>query len=494
MPLAELVPPSYASCPDYDFTHGPAVVELCKLAGFIPDPEQELALDWIFAVNDDGKPVAFEFAIVACRQNIKTGLFKMAALGWLFKTNQRLVVWSAHEFNTAQEAHRDMCELIKGCPSLDEQVANYYYGHGDESIELKTGARLIFKARTKGGGRGLSGDKVVLDEAFALQDTHMGALVPLLRTRAEPQLIYGSSAPKADSLLLHDLQRRGRSGKSKRLAYLEWSAPEGGCAADPCDHAVGSIGCALDNRDNWRVANTALGRRITYETVESERDLLPPAEFARELLGWPDEPEGAVSAVISADQWKLCLDAESSISGLATFALDVSPDYSAAALAAAGRNHDGLHHVEITGSKSTGVIDCRAGIDWVVPRCVELNETWTDFAVNIAAGSAAESLKLKLEAAGVTVNVLGSSDVAAACGLLYGEATSPEPKLRHIGQFVLAAALKAARKNVEDGEAAWKWGRKRSTGSIVALYAVTLALFAAEKSAQTDIVPLIVFA
>ncbi len=58
--------------------------------------------------------------------------------------------------------------LITGCAPLARRVKKISYGNGEEAIELQTGQRLIFKARTKTGGRGLSGDKVVLDEAFAL--------------------------------------------------------------------------------------------------------------------------------------------------------------------------------------------------------------------------------------------------------------------------------------------------------------------------------------
>ena len=59
---------------------------------------------------------------------------------------------------------------------LRGQVKAIYRGNGDEAIELVTGSRLIFKTRTKGGGRGLSGSKVILDEGMFLQPMHMGSL------------------------------------------------------------------------------------------------------------------------------------------------------------------------------------------------------------------------------------------------------------------------------------------------------------------------------
>ena len=215
-----LVEPAYRTDLDYAYTLGPEVSELATVAGFAPDPEQRLGLDLLFAMDNRDRSVAFEFAVVCARQNLKTGLFKQAVLGWLFLTEQNLVVWSAHEFDTAKEAFRDMAQLVEGCPDLDREVKRIYRGNGDESIELLSGQRLIFKARTKSGGRGLTGDKVVLDEAFALHADHMGALLPTLSVRPDPQVVYGSSAGLASSDVLRVIRDRGRAGRSPRLAYL----------------------------------------------------------------------------------------------------------------------------------------------------------------------------------------------------------------------------------------------------------------------------------
>ena len=109
-----------------------------------------MVLDQLFAFDRHGDSVAFETAVVAPRQNLKTAVCKMAALGWLFITEQRLVVWSAHEFRTAQEAFRDMTELVESSPDLDREVKAIYRGNGDEAIELLNGCRLIFKGAHEG--------------------------------------------------------------------------------------------------------------------------------------------------------------------------------------------------------------------------------------------------------------------------------------------------------------------------------------------------------
>jgi hypothetical protein len=73
-----------------------------------------------------------------------------------------------------------------------------------------------------------------------------------------------------------------------------------------------------------------------------------------------------------------------------------------------------------------------------------------------------------------------AADLPAACGLFFD--TIEAGGLRHIGQSVLTDALAAGRKNVEDGEGAWRWGRRKSASDITPLYAATVALWALTHS------------
>ena len=78
------VAPSWSSLLDFHATCGPEVGDIARLAGFDPDPEQQLVLDQLFAFDRHGASVAFEVGVIAPRQNLKTAVCKMAALGWLF--------------------------------------------------------------------------------------------------------------------------------------------------------------------------------------------------------------------------------------------------------------------------------------------------------------------------------------------------------------------------------------------------------------------------
>jgi hypothetical protein len=473
---ARLVEPTYSWVPPHVDTYGPQVGDLCRLAEFPPDPEQQLILDAIFAVDANDRVAALEAAVVVGRQNMKTGVFKMATLGWLFLMDQRLVVWSAHEFRTAQEAFRDMEELIMGTPTFARRVKAIHRGNGDEAIELFDDRRLMFKARTKSGGRGLSGDKIILDEGFALQPMHMGSLFPTLAARPDPQVVYGSSAGLVDSGVLRAIRDRGRPGGEERLAYFEWCAPlpKEVCAeGDACTHALDAKGCGCDSLELVKAANPAVGRRISLDYVRGERRALPPAEYARERMGWWDDPVGGETP-IKPEAWALCLDEESEPEGSVALAVDISPDRSMSTIAVAGRRSDGLVHAEL--------VEHRQGTGWVVDRLIELAQTWSAVALVIDPAGPAGSLEKKLlekgfstekdlPAAARRLHMMGTREYAQACGALADDVANGE--FRHIGQDELDTAVKGVRtRPLAD---AWAWSRPKSGAPISPLVAVTLA-------------------
>ncbi len=473
-----LVEPAFRCAPAFTETLGAEVADLADLAGFVPDLEQRLGLDLIFALDKRGLSAAFEFAVVCPRQNLKTGLFKQAVLGWLFLTEQELVVWSAHEFPTAREAFRDMVALVEGCPYLDRRVKKVYYANGEESIELTSGQRLIFRARTKAGGRGLSGDKIVLDEAFALKPEHMGALLPTLSVRPDPQLLYGSSAGMGGSAVLRGIRDRGRAGSSDRLAYVEWCAPVGGCDAERCSHAVGVEGCALDDPGNWQAANPLLGRvrsngtGLSTEYVAAERQALTPGEFARERLGWWDE--AGVEDTFGPGAWENCAG-EPPDSTLAVGALGVavSSDLTRAAIVAAAVEGD-LVHVK--------PLEHGPGVGWVVEHAKTLQDTLGAVVVIDSRGPGAMLIP-HLERASVKLRVTSTSDVLDACAGMFEAVRSHT--LRHADYPELNAAVAGAvKRNV--GER-WAWGYRASTADISPLEAATLAFWAARQPAPDSV-------
>lgn len=473
-----LVPPAYLSHPPYVETLGPEVADLGAEAHFPPDPEQRLGLDLIFGLDARGRSAAFEFAVIGARQNLKTGLFKLAALGWLYLTDQRLIVWSAHEFRTAQEAFRDMIELIEGSRYLERRVANIYRGNGDEAIELIGGQRLIFKARTKSGGRGLSGDKVVLDEGFALQPSHMGALLPTLSARPDPQVLYGSSAGLEDSRILRGIRNRGRGGTDPVLAYAEWCDDlPGSCQEPRCTHELGMTGCRLDDRRRWKRANPAMGRRITEDYIAAERRALPPAEFARERLGWWEEDERAWPVIPEAVWRSRLIDS-------------VRPERIGVGVAAswpAATQYSVAVAGAVDGRLVVQLVEHKPGRGWVPGRLKELREKHDPVAVAMRDRGPTAALHADMTRDGFEFATPWVKESAAAFAMFYDAVMTGEPvPLGHFGQPDLDAAVAGAEQQpAGDG---WVWVRKGDV-DISPAEAATNALWAYVTHAREEADP-----
>lgn len=447
-------------------TWGSRVATLCEHAGFVPDEEQRDILDVIFAEREDESPAAFETAVVCPRQNLKTGVFKMAALGWLYITKQRLIVWSAHEFATSAEAFRDIAVLIENTPFLNEQVKAIYRGHGDESIELHGDRRLVFRTRTRSGGRGLSGDKIVLDEAMFLQPGHMGALLPTLSARPDPQLVYGGSAGMADSIVWRGVRDRGRAGDDPRLGYFEWCDDlPGECAVPNCMHRLKTAGCRLDDERRWERSNPALGRRISVEHIRAERRAMPVEEFGRERLGWWDDADEDLEALL--EDWQACADDSAHSMGHPVFGLDVSPGLRSAAIVAALPLAEGVPLVE--------VVEHHAGTDWVASRAKELQAAHVPLEWVLDPSGPAGALLPDLAEIGIVPRQVSGREMGQACAAMAG--LVGRRALRHMGDPTLSSAIGGSiRRDVGDG--LWTWSRRRSGADICPLVATTVALWA----------------
>lgn len=458
----EIVRPAHLWVPPHTSSAGEEAAEFGETCGITLDPEQRLALDTILAEDESGKWAAFEAAVIASRQNLKTFLFQVVALADLFLFGAELTIWTAHLFPTANEALRNMKTTIESYPHLIRRVKRISEANGEEGFELFGGQRILFKARSKSGGRGLTGDRVILDEAFALAPSEMGSLLPTLSARPNPQVLYGSSAGLASSDVLRNIRDRGRAGGDPSLAYLEWCAPVVPCADERCDHRPPFEGCALDNIEAWRMANPAMGRRISQNHIAAERRALPPAEFARERMGWWDEPEGA-SAGIPAPLWEPALT-EAIPGATLALAADVTPDFAWASIGRASVGPNGAVIVDL--------VERRRGTQWVADALNGLLAT-ARCRVVVDAGGPASVLLSDLESAGIVPLLTSAGDVAKACGALIDGLL--RRSVLHLLQADLEMAVAGASRRPM-GEA-WAWSRKSSATDISPLVAITLALW-----------------
>lgn len=180
--------PRISAVPPYRSSSGQEVIDLCDQVGLKLDPWQQFVMHHSLGERDDGKWAAFEVGIIVSRQNGKYSIFEARELGGLFVLGEKLLLHSTHEFKTTLEHFRRVLFWLENVDWLRRRVKRIRTSHGEESVELLTGQRLRFVARTTGSGRGFSGDLVILNEAFNLPDTAVDALMPTLSARPNPQL------------------------------------------------------------------------------------------------------------------------------------------------------------------------------------------------------------------------------------------------------------------------------------------------------------------
>lgn len=426
-------------------------VELAALAGLHLDAWQSEFLQDALAVRADGRWAAREAALVCPRQNGKGAVLEAVELAGLFLFDEQLILHSAHEFKTASEAFRRVWSLIESTPDLERQVHRKLANNNDMSVELRSGQRLRFVARTGGSGRGFSGDRVILDEAYNLPEQAISALVFTTAARDNPQVWYTSSAPlpSESSAVLRRICKRGRGGDPS-LVYAEFKAE------DDVD---------LADEEAWQEANPGYPFRITDEAIRLELGVSLPVDFARERLGiWPDETEA--HRVVQAADWSACATPTYE-PGPLSFAVDVSPDGASAA-------------VGVSDGTLLEVVAHRAGTAWVVPECVARRDLFQE--VTLDPAGPAGVLVAPLTAAGITVREVTIREHVAACGQLLNAIT--DGAVRHLAQPELDAAVAAAdRRDVGDG--GWLWSRRRSTVDICTLVAVGLARWTAAATVPT---------
>jgi hypothetical protein len=468
----ELIQPNYLWVPPRFGSSGGEATDLAESLGLSLDPEQRLAVDAILSEGPGSEWAALEAAIIIARQNGKTmRVILPVVLADLFLFGASLVAWTAHRFVTCQEAFRALKAVIDANDSLSSRVKRISEANGEEEVELVSGARVKFLARSKTGGRGLTGNRIVLDEAFALEPAHMGSLLPTLATKRDAQVVYGSSGGMKTSEILRDIRDRGRAGGDPSLAYIEWCAPDPACEEDDCDHHKSRFGCSADDEDYWRAANPAMVRgRITPRFIQSMRRTLPAEEFVREFLTWWDDPVGG--AQLPLELWSKCEDRGSAPTSRPVLTIDVAPNSKSAAIIATMRRPDGLPHLEI--------VDHAPRADWVVARAAELKAhsplDWT-----LDPAGPAGALLPDLAKVGIEPRLLSTRDLGQACeGFALAVAAR---KVRHLGDAAWSRAIAGAgRRDIGDG--LWAWSRRRSEADITVLVGGSIGVWALETAEE----------
>lgn len=439
-------------------------------------------------VDDYGDPV-FRFRkviLLVGRQNGKSTVMQALTLWRLFIDRASLVLGTAQDLEVAESLWAESLDMALDVDELREEIergGKVERQPGRKMFRLRSRETYKVKAASRRGGRGLSGELVLLDELREHQSWDAWAAVTKT-TNAKPRAqVYGiSNAGDATSIVLRYLRHKaheelgdpdGLNGEvaseellsdeidedvdvDSGLGLFEWSAPPG---ADVMD------------RDAWAMSNPSLGYRIRESVLASDAKTDPEWVFRTECLcQWSDGTlEGPFPpGTWDAGRWDKNEPDPPQIVGNVVACVDMSQDRIKTYIAFAGRQADGSVQVELVAE--------RAGSDWVegwLRERKDFIDAWTAQTRGAPVSAVAEDWKASLGRDIEHVDWQGS-DLPGGTGKFYdlvrgaAVAHNPWPSLD------LAAAT-AVPKLTDGG--AFMWDRKRSPTDVAPLQAATGAVW-----------------
>lgn len=285
--------PRISVVPDHARSAGPQITRLAAMGGIQLDEAQQLVASATAGVGSDGRWSAFECVIFAPRQNLKTEYLLARILAGLYLFQEELIVFSAHRASTTTKVFKRLKRAIDRNHQLGSRIVRVSNRIGSESIELASGQAVEMVARSTSSGRGFTGDCVILDESHELDSDQLAAILPMVSTRKNPQVLYALSMGNEQTSHVGGLRERALSGRPG-VCWLEWSL------ADDDD---------VEDRAVWARCNPAHhAGRISWAYMEREYEALGPERFARERLGKSAWPSGAPGEwlIVDKDAWMAC--------------------------------------------------------------------------------------------------------------------------------------------------------------------------------------------
>lgn len=488
-PLLNVLPSSTDS-------KGYAAIKLAKLAGLECDPWQQDAINALMSVREDGRWACKEYAEIVSRQNGKGSILEARVLAGLFLVNDRLIMWSAHEFKTSTEAFlrvKDLIRVLEDEGHIDPGEIKILSGHGTEEMCFTaTRQRIRWIARSKGSSRGFTGDLAIIDEAYAYTKQQDAAIRPTMSARPNAQMIY-TSTPPLDGVtgeVLYKVRNRALNGTSPRLGYRDWAALPPTVTLDDVgkvDRETNKLIIDLADHSLWVKSNPAMtGPRglPDLESIEDELDAMGAEEFARERLGiWPKEfAEGG--GAIDRDAWNRLLNGESARTGECAIAIDISPKRDSGSVGLYGDGVNGLGHMQL--------VNFDYGTAWIIDQMIKLRDKVKPVAWSMSRSTYASLEKMLIDNnfkvpyrkdgeivySHGDVLVMDGTDTAAACGHIIDAVRDgtmlvrPDAKAPQILNNAVTGAV------LREGLDAVTWSRKDSRTDITPLVAVTYARWA----------------
>jgi phage terminase large subunit-like protein len=434
-------------------------------------PWQKWLLIHALELNENGTYRFRTVVLLVARQNGKSTLMQVLSLWRMFVEGAPLVIGTAQNLDVAEEQWAGAVELVESIPELADMIApgGVVKVNGKKALRLTTGERYKVAAASRRGGRGLSGDLVLLDELREHRNWEAwGAVTKTTMARALAQVWAASNAGDIASVVLRHLRTIAHralgypdgdegmavltetpesEGADESLGLFEWSAKPGRTVWD---------------RDGWSEANPSLGHTIDEKSISAAAATDPEWVFRTEVLC--QFVNLAAVGPFPNGSWAATLEhqVERDTSRPACYGIDVSHNRQMAYVAVAFWDVQGRARVEIAVE--------RAGTDWIIPWLLDPKRRIApEFVTFQTKGAPVTSLADDFEAAGIDVAKWEGQDLAGWHGTFYDllrkataddrDESEPVPFTHGFWPSLDAAANSAAIRPIADG---WVIDRRNS--------------------------------
>lgn len=441
-------------------TGWPAVRDRLAQFGIPFDVWQQGAGRLILAKRSDGLYAAGVGGVII---SIPRQVGKTYMVGWIVFALCTLVpgltvIWTAHHTRTSNETFAKMRAMARK-PKVATYIESVRAANGEQAVVFKNTSRILFGARDQGFGLGFDMvDVLVLDEGQRVKEVAMADMVPA--TNAAPNglvVMMGTPPRPTDNGDVFAARRKDALVGDPDTLFIELSA-------DP--------GARVIDWEQVEKANPSYPHRTGRTAILRMQKLLGSDEaFYREGYGiWDDDDTG--TGAIDPAKWRDHKGSLVPVGSPVVLAADTNLDRKLSVLVAVGAGSDGVPQVR--------VVQSQAGSAWVPDMVVKVCREHPEVAAVVvddkkSTEPMAQAIEDALEDAGLDVEIVRTSypDMAEACSVTFD--LIHEGSMRHAGDAVLDAAVRAAVKDEREGS--FTWSRRKAGAVVVPLVGMSLGLW-----------------
>jgi hypothetical protein len=329
-------------------------------------------------------------------------------------------------------------------------------GAGNERLRFSNGSMIEVQPPNETGSHGDSIDLCIIDEAWAVDEIVLEAVLPAMSSRDNSQLWMLSTAGTLQkSHMLNRYCEMGRNGDDPAMAYIEYSMPDD---AHPYDV------------DRWHEWMPALGLLTSERKIRGQMSQLDAGKFRRAYGNLPTMTEGEA---IPREWWEAQTGSLSVPLGV-TVAVDATSR--GASVAVAFPDGVGGWHGDPWEWREDASADWTLG---VVEGLGKYRPVQVVYDPASLAGPAAAGLQVLADSWGVPLVKVTLRQRALADQWLFEGLR--EGTVSHSSLPALEAAVSGAvTSTVGEGEL-WRFDRRRSLVDVSPLVALSMALYAAHE-------------